>query len=436
MNQNRENHQSFYYPLTGGKAASETSFGLNLFALLVATLVLIPFRLFEYDNYTYLFILFAVVVTAVTVLTEYLLYPRTSPLRRWKVCRHADWRRIVYKEAALLITFGIIGLIYFLFPMFSYNDFTLQYFPFLTAIMPYIIVGSIPYFYLMDRIDPDPNDSYYKVGYAITHLKKTMTRFELGNYARSWLVKAFWLSLMQPAMIVKIRWLITYNWDMMRGNPVEWFWTANVICFFIDLAYASVGYMMNFKLFNTQTRTAEPTFFGWFVAIMCYWPFWQVLFYPFFLKYEGVSWLKTFEPGSFLFFIWFAVIIALEFLYAMATVSAGIRFSNVTYRGLWNTGLYRYTKHPAYVFKNISWWFISMPFLMAGASTAIKCSLLLFGLNIVYYLRARTEERHLSHYPEYEAYALEMNQKSIFRWCAKLLPFLKYKPLTEKDRIF
>ena len=52
------------------------------------------------------------------------------------------------------------------------------------------------------------------------------------------------------------------------------------------------------------------------------------------------------------------------------------------------------------------------------------------------YLRAKTEERHLSHYREYVEYAQMMNDKSIFRWVAKLLPFLKYKPLQKKDRLF
>lgn len=427
---------NFYYPLTPGKAASETSFWINFVALALATGALVPFRFMGYQNYTVLFILFAVLVTASVVVLEYFFYPQTSVLRTWKVLRRVNIKRVIYKEIALIVTFGVIGIFYALFPIFSYNDFILKYFPFLKTLMPWVIVGSFPYFCLMDKIDKDPEDVYYKMGIALTHFEKTMTAFEFGNYVRSWLVKAFWLSLMQPPMIEKITWLITYDWNMMRGNPVEWFWTCNVICFFIDLAYASVGYMMNLKILNTQTRTAEPTLFGWTVAILCYWPFWGVLFYPFFFKYDGAGWMNTFTAGSPLFYLWFFMIIGLELLYALATVSAGIRFSNVTYRGLWNTGLYRLTKHPAYVFKNISWWLISMPFLMDGDLKALKCSALLFGVNIIYYLRAKTEERHLSHYPEYEAYALEMNNKSIFRWCADILPFLKYKPLKKEERLF
>ena len=428
--------KNYYQPLYPGKASSETSFAVNFAALVIAFLVLVGCRFLGYTNYTYLFILFAVVITVSIAALEYLFYPKTSVLRQWKVIRKINWKRVIYKEEALLVTFAVIGLFYFLFPMFTRNDFTLKYFPFLKALVPWIVLGSFPYFCLMDKIDPDPEDAYYKIGYALTHLTKTMTRFELGNYVRSWIVKAFWLSLMQPAMIEKIQWVIRYNWNMMRGNPTEWFWTANVICFSIDLAYASVGYLVNLKILNSQTRTAEPTLFGWLVAIMCYWPFWGALFYPFFFEYEAQTWLKILPTESFVWWFCCVMIILLEFLYAIATISAGIRFSNVTYRGLWNTGLYRYTKHPAYVFKNLSWWFIALPFIRANGLYAFKCCCLLFGVNIIYYLRAKTEERHLSHYPEYVAYASEMNKRSIFRGVAKVLPFLKYTPPKQKDLIF
>ena len=70
-----------------------------------------------------------------------------------------------------------------------------------------------------------------------------------------------------------------------------------------------------------------------------------------------------------------------------------------------------------------------MPFLAFNnnPSLAIRGTLLLFCVNLIYYARAKTEENHLSHYPEYVEYALEMNEKSIFAPLTKILPFLKYK---------
>jgi len=196
--------KNYYHPLHAGKAASETSFAVNFAALVIATLTLVACRFLGYEDFTYLFILFACVITISIAVLEYVFYPETSTLRQWRIIRKINWKRVIYKEEALLVTFAVIGVLYSVFPMFTRNDFTLKYFPFLKVFFPWILVGSFPYFCLMDKIDPDPEDAYYKIGYAMTHLTKTMTRFELGNYVRSWLVKAFWLSLMQPAMIQKI----------------------------------------------------------------------------------------------------------------------------------------------------------------------------------------------------------------------------------------
>ena len=84
-------------------------------------------------------------------------------------------------------------------------------------------------------------------------------------------------------------------------------------------------------------------------------------------------------------------------------------------------------KHPAYISKNISWWLISIPFISyEGFDVAIKHSLLLLLLNVIYYLRAKTEERHLSLDPVYVQYATAMNERGIFKNIYRLLPFLKY----------
>jgi len=428
---------NFYQPLKPGKAESETSFWINWAAFIACFGVFVLFRVSGIDiTKPYMFLLLALLLTIFIVCMELIFYPKTAVYDKWSFKRKTNWKRVGYKETALLVTFGVIGFFYWLLPVYDYDDFTKRYFPFLKVLVPILIVGGIPYFAFMDKIDYEPEDTYYKVGYAILHRQKTLTKFEFGNYVRSWLVKAFWLALMQPYMMEKLGWLARFDVDYFLERPMEWFWAANVFCFFIDLTYASVGYLLNFKFLNTQTRTAEPTLFGWLVAVMCYWPFWGSVFYSYYFRYDQVGWLSLFEVKSVMWWIWFVLIIGLEFVYALATVALGIRFSNVTYRGLCNTGPYKYTKHPAYVCKNISWWFISVPFMAAEPLLAVKLSLLLFGVNIIYYLRAKTEERHLSHYPEYVEYALAMNDKSIFRWAAKILPFLKYKPLAEKDKLF
>ncbi len=430
-------NKSDYHPLTPGTSTSETSFWINLAAVLIAVVVLELYRSFSHRlSGVPVFAVFVLTITTNIVLLERIFYPRTCFYSKWRIRRAICWKRVFYKEVAFVVTMAAIGFVYWLLPVFEVSSFTAEYKPFLSYIVPFLVISSLPYFCLMDRMDETPDDIYCKLGRAIVNRKRTVSGFELGNYVRTWLVKAFYLSLMQPAMMEKIYWLWQLSWENIRESPGNMFFAAEAACFFIDLTYASVGYLVNFKILNSHTRTAEPTLLGWVVAIMCYYPFWGVLFYPYFCRYNDVGWMNVFHSGSILWWIWAALIIALESLYAMASVAIGFRFSNLTYRGLVNTGPYRWTKHPAYVFKNISWWLLSMPFMAASPLLAVKLSLLLLLNNIVYYLRARTEERHLSHYPEYVAYALEMNEKSIFRWVAKIMPFLKYRPLRQNERLF
>ena len=60
--------------------------------------------------------------------------------------------------------------------------------------------------------------------------------------------------------------------------------------FTIDTLVFSFGYAFEFKCLKNVVKSVEPTFFGWFVAIICYppiitWPFtlgmlfWTVIYF-------------------------------------------------------------------------------------------------------------------------------------------------------------
>ena len=114
------------------------------------------------------------------------------------------------------------------------------------------------------------------------------------------------------------------------------------------------------------------------------------------VRLRGVPWLYG---------LWGCLILLLIFIYVWSTVAFGARFSNLTHRGIITNGPYLYTKHPAYLAKNLSWWLIAMPFMPSGNGAQLLRSCTLLGLlNAVYYLRAKTEERHLALDPMYEQY--------------------------------
>src|SRR5690606_33230096 len=92
----------------------------------------------------------------------------------------------------------------------------------------------------------------------------------------------------------------------------------------------------------------------------------------------------------------------------------GLRFSNLSWRGLVNTGPYRYTKHPAYLSKNIYWWLHTVPFVGVASNMDLLRNLLgLSFVSMVYYIRAKTEEHHLMAFPEYHDYSQYINKKGL-----------------------
>jgi protein-S-isoprenylcysteine O-methyltransferase Ste14 len=201
--------------------------------------------------------------------------------------------------------------------------------------------------------------------------------------------------------------------------------------FFIDLLFTTVGYAACFKPLDTHIRTAEPSFLGWGVALFCYEPFFSGMFERNYVKYGGSyafgGWPFLQEHPN-LRWVWAFTIIALITIYVLATVAFGIRFSNLTHRGILTNGPYRYTKHPAYVSKNLSWWLVSIPFIsMDNWQSTIKHSIALAIINFMYFMRAKTEEWNLSRDPTYVQYALWMNEHGALRFINRISLF-GYKP--------
>jgi len=170
------------------------------------------------------------------------------------------------------------------------------------------------------------------------------------------------------------------------------------------LARPEAGYSLTLRILDTHIRTVEPTAFGWIVCLICYQPFYSVTF-SYLAFSDRARWQAALPEGYLLQSLWGFAILFCLFIYAWSTVCFGLRFSNLTHRGIITSGPYRWMKHPAYVSKNVSWWLISVPFLdQASYAEAIRYSILLLLVNGIYLLRAMTEERHLSWDRDYVAY--------------------------------
>lgn len=341
--------------------------------------------------------------------------------------------RTAVKLLGFYCTVGLVALVYWLFPEY-HGSFYDNYYAVVKAVLPWWLLLAVPYFYWLDGHMQKPKDAYWLLGnWLLGRSRDNSGRVAdgraIGQLFLGWLVKLFFLPLMFVYLGNNLTTLLNFDFARMAGNFKAVFdFTFNFL-YYIDLLYVTVGYVCTLRLFDSHIRSAEPSFLGWGVALISYQPFWST-FSGTYLKYDqGPAWGYWFWSTPVMYGIWGAAILLLIAIYVWASIPFGIRFSNLTHRGILTNGPYRYTKHPAYVSKNLSWWMISMPFMVSGSgSEALRQSLLLLLVNFVYFMRARTEERHLSWDPDYVAYARYIEQRGLFAFVGRWFPLLRFNP--------
>jgi protein-S-isoprenylcysteine O-methyltransferase Ste14 len=332
---------------------------------------------------------------------------------------HASLERTLYKFCGLLGSVGFIALLYWLFPEY-HASFYEHYYHMLKIVLPPCVLLALPYFYLLDRHMTQPYDGYWHTGKLMTLQWREADRAIVRQHLLGWIVKGFFLPLMFTYMCDDVKEVFTYT-ALRLTDFQSWFGFLNRSLYFIDVSFATMGYMAALRITDTHLRSVEPSVLGWGAALVCYQPFWSLAGSQYLAYETNYQWDDWLSKGSILYDIWACIILALAAMYVWATVMFGARFSNLTNRGIITNGPYRWTKHPAYIAKNLSWWMISVPFIAHDSpSEALRHCLLLLGLNAMYALRAKTEERHLSADPDYVAYGAWIEERGIFRFVRSL----------------
>lgn len=346
-------------------------------------------------------------VAATMVLVEVVIY-RTHLNPTTGLCRQAvrpiDFPRAAQKLVGFWLTIGALAAAYGLLPPLATEYFA----PFRAAALwclPALVVFSPFYIALVDQRQREPVDAYALIAILLGGTRPADWR-PLQLHARGWVVKGFFLPLMFVYVSNDLAGLWSGPLLPPAGDFARFFsWTIDLL-YLLDVLLATIAYTLTLRIIDTQIRSVELTAGGWIACLACYPPFHDVTgrFLPF--DQDGLFWGQIFAPYPAAYALWGGVILCLVFIYAWSTAAFGLRFSNLTNRGIITNGPYRWSKHPAYITKNLSWWMISMPFVAgAGWATAVQSCLLLAGVNLIYFLRARTEERHLSQDPDYRDYA-------------------------------
>ena len=230
--------------------------------------------------------------------------------------------------------------------------------------------------------------------------------------------------------------IIRYDLSNFQATNLRLYHFSSDLIYALDVLYATMGYCLSLRVFDAHLRSAEPTMFGWVVALECYQPFWGKLSSPLYLHYDGIGFETWLSDHLNLRWAWAAVILAFEGIYLLATFSFGVRFSNLTHRGILTNGPYRFTKHPAYVAKNllvVDDYFARSFRTTAGSMCDQEHARPRRRERGVLSMRARTEERHLSRDPTYVAYAKWIDAHGMLRFLNRL-PILRLSGAEAADR--
>ena len=319
--------------------------------------------------------------------------------------------------------------------------------------LPVFSLLCLPYIAWVDARMAQPHDAYWQLGEGLLSFIGALTwtirdqaagglvgQREAGqrkagqrevepvawqSMVLGWAVKFFFLPLMVGYAVRHVQALAGMPWPAVNASPRLWFELAMALLYFVDVVWGAVGYLWSLRLTDSQVRSTEPTALGWLVALACYEPISRAVFPAYFAYGGGPAWGHWFAGQPVAYALWALLIVALTAVYAGATVAFGLRFSNLTHRGIITSGPYRWLRHPAYVSKNLSWWLISMPFMVHTHWTdSLRLCLMLLAVNGVYWLRARTEERHLLQDPMYGAYvaALQARRRRLRAAFADVFP--------------
>jgi protein-S-isoprenylcysteine O-methyltransferase Ste14 len=335
--------------------------------------------------------------------------------------------RVAVKLIGLLATLAVTAAVYATLPLYRQPMFA----PFMAVailLLPVALVLAVPYFVWVDRRMRDPRDGYLELGQLVLGRWRGRDRRQLVQHGLGWVIKGFFLPLMFVYLLWAIQRLTARPLGERLASAAGFHELTMGVALFLDLVIVVIGYVATLRLFDSHIRSCNPLLHGWVVTLACYHPFWLYIS-PILAYRDGLVWTDWLGGHPVLLVVCGAAVVACQVGWVCANACFGLRFSNLTHRGILTGGPFRLTKHPSYVCKNLGWWLVAMPFLSTrGWPEALTNCLMLLTINLVYVLRARAEERHLSEDPTYVAYALWMERHGALRWVGRLVPWLRYRP--------
>lgn len=355
-----------------------------------------------YENYTIVFACFVVIAPSI-------IYLFLDNLKKIDKKRKLDLLRVKYR----FISFIIFLLFFFLYSLVMQELGVIEYSIFLSdfiLVIPVVVIFLPIYLIWADVRQEFVEDDSYIFSYNL-FVNKKIIWIESRKFILSSLVKVVFIPLMCS--------FLTSAMSLYLNQKVSWNNAISVSVFLfnfglcIDLLIATSGYIFCSPFLSTEVRSIDTTLTGWFFCLICYPPL-ASLQHKLTSQADSLIWTNWLTPDSIFYWIWGGLICITWIMYWWSTLSFGFRFSNLSWRGLVNTGMYKFFKHPAYLSKNIYWWLYTIPFFGVQGWDLFQNFLGLILINIIYFARAKTEERHLMNFIEYRNYSLWIDQNGFW----------------------
>jgi protein-S-isoprenylcysteine O-methyltransferase Ste14 len=329
----------------------------------------------------------------------------------------------VIKLVGLWSTWALLAAFYALARWYWSGNYLFSMDVLSVAIFPLVLL-SVPYVIWLERYLVEPRDGCFHFGAFVAGGgvagRDQWDSAQIAKHWRAWAIKGFFGAFMISILPPGFAQVVEAQPATILGNPVEFAMLLVTLLFVIDVQIGTVGYLLTLRPLDSHIRSGNPFLAGWLAALLCYPPFvWgiigpdnQVLSY----EYATPGWAHWLGGNTALLWAWGGLLVFLTGVYAWATVVFGIRFSNLTYRGVLTHGPYRFTRHPAYLSKNLFWWASVLPFMVTGGSfiEPLRNCIFLLAVNAIYFWRAKTEEAHLlAEDPKYREYHAWMEQHGL-----------------------